>query len=170
MREHRLIERMVGLIEAERRKLQNGKVMTPGFPGYAVDFFRTYADRTHHGKEEDILFRQLGNKNMSAEHKTIMNELVEEHKLARKLVGKLDDAEKRHEKGEATASDDIQVVFRELSALYPRHIEKEDKHFFYQVLEYFTRDEQDAMLREFEEFDRSMIHEKYGKVVEELGG
>jgi hemerythrin-like domain-containing protein len=31
----------------------------------AVDFIRTYADRCHHGKEEDILFRNLAKKKTS---------------------------------------------------------------------------------------------------------
>jgi hemerythrin-like domain-containing protein len=51
--------------------------------------------------------------------------------------------------------------------LFPKHIEKEDKHFFYPILDYFTGKEQDAMLQEFWEFDKKMIHEKYKKVVEE---
>jgi len=30
-----------------------------GYSLATVDFFRTYADSTHHGKEEDILYRDL---------------------------------------------------------------------------------------------------------------
>jgi hypothetical protein len=35
-------------------------------------------------------------------------------------------------------------------------------------MEYFTRQEQDAMLEEFWKFDQRMIHEKYARLVEEL--
>jgi hemerythrin-like domain-containing protein len=52
-----------------------------------------------------------------------------------------------------------------LVTLYPAHIEKEDKRFFYPCLEYFSREEQDKMLAEFWEFDRKMIHEKYQNVI-----
>lgn len=31
-------------------------------------------------------------------------------------------------------------------------------------MEYFSEEEEDAMLREFYEFDREMIHEKYDQV------
>ena len=58
----------------------------------------------------------------------------------------------------------------DLVAFYPRHIEKEDKHFFFPILNYFSAEEQDGMLREFYEFDRRMIHEKYRKVLEAAGG
>jgi len=35
-------------------------------------------------------------------------------------------------------------------------------------MEYYTTEEQDAMLREFYEFDRKMIHEKYNAVADLL--
>ncbi len=38
-----------------------------------------YADRTHHGKEQDILFRDLEKKELSPNHTKIMGELLEEH-------------------------------------------------------------------------------------------
>jgi hemerythrin-like domain-containing protein len=170
MREHRLIERMVGLINAEQRRLTDGVQMTPGFIELAVDFFRTYADRTHHGKEEDILFKQLAVKKMSPELKNVMDELVHEHITARKTVGRLVEAGKNYHSGDMKALETIKAVLKELTALYPAHIEKEDKRFFYPILEYFTKEEQDAMLQEFWEFDRNMIHEKYRKVVEGLEG
>ena len=55
----------------------------------AVDLIRTYADRTHHGKEEDILFRELAKKQLSQEHQKTMNELVEDHVSGRRMVTSL---------------------------------------------------------------------------------
>ncbi len=57
-----------------------------------------------------------------------------------------------------------------LSEFYPKHIEKEDKHFFFPCMDYFSPAEQEAMLDEFRAFDRTMIHEKYGRIVETLTG
>jgi hemerythrin-like domain-containing protein len=54
---------------------------------------------------------------------------------------------------------------KELAEFYPKHIEKEDKNFFFPCMEYFTKNEQDVMLDEFWEFDRNLIHEKYRKMV-----
>lgn len=48
------------------------------------------------------------------------------------------------------------------------HIEKEDKIFFPTSRNYFTEEEDQAMLARFWEFDRKMIHDKYKSVVEEL--
>lgn len=165
MWEHRLIEKMLRLFDGEIIKINENKKVDTVFIDTAVDFIRTYADRTHHGKEEDILFRDLAKKKLSQEHARIVNELIEEHKYARKTVGKLVAAKERYLTGEDTSQEVIDYL-KELAHFYPTHIQKEDKHFFYPCMEYFTREEQDAMLLEFYEFDRKMIHEKYKKVVE----
>jgi len=167
MWEHRLIEKMLFSFESETRKIAEQKKVDPLFIDTAVDFIRTYADRTHHGKEEDILFRDLIKKKLTQEHARIMEELVEEHKYARKTVGMLVDAKERYLQGEDT-SQEVVALLRELAHFYPIHIEKEDKHFFYPCMEYFTLEEQDNMLAAFYEFDRKMIHEKYGKVVNKI--
>lgn len=168
MREHRLIERMVSLINEELRKIGELNRVDPDFIDVATDFFRTYADRTHHGKEEDILFRELAKKQLSPEHEAILKELTEEHVLARKTVGSLIDTKKSYTRGNTGALRDIAAGMRELVRLYPAHIKKEDKDFFYPCMEYFNRQEQDSLLQEFRDFDQKMIHERYQKVVEEL--
>ena len=56
MIEHRLIERMIGLLEGELQTMKTAAEANTGLIMAGVDFFRMYADRTHHGKEEDILF------------------------------------------------------------------------------------------------------------------
>jgi hemerythrin-like domain-containing protein len=167
MREHRLIEQMLSLFNGEIGRINEQNLVDTAFIDEAVDFIRTYADRTHHGKEEDILFRDLRLKNLSPELMRIMNELIDEHGYARATVGKLVAAKERYLRGENT-SPEVVAYLQELARFYPRHIEKEDKHFFYPCLDYFTKDEQDRMLAEFWEFDRNMIHDKYKKVVEAL--
>lgn len=170
MIEHRLIERMIRIIGEEIGTMTGNRKVDTVFVDTCVDFFRTYADRTHHGKEEDILFRDLARKKLSVEHKKVMDELVEEHVYARNVVGKLQEAGSRYLAGDATALEDTLNCLETLVRFYPVHIEKEDKHFFFPCLEYFTREEQDAMLGEFREFDRKMIHEKFQKVVEAREG
>ncbi len=56
MIEHRLIERMISVIQGVLAKIESRHKVDPVFVDIAVDFIRVYADRTHHGKEEDIFF------------------------------------------------------------------------------------------------------------------
>ena len=168
MKEHRLIEKMIQLMEKEIEKMKKFAKANPLFIDIAVDFIRMYADRTHHGKEEDILFRELEKKALSPNHSRIMEELVEEHIWARSTVAKLVDTKNQYLKGNVELLNDIISHLTELTEFYPKHIEKEDKHFFIPVMKYFTKEEQDKMLQEFWDFDKTLIHEKYEKVIQNL--
>jgi len=168
MKEHRVIERMIELLRKEAERIAEAREVNPTFIDTAVDFIRTYADRTHHGKEEDILFRELAKKDLSGRHQRVMDELVEEHVRAREAVGQLVEAKERYVQGEAEALDTVLQKVNVLVAMYPDHIEKEDKRFFLPVMEYFDEAEREAMLEEMQAFDRGMIHERYDSVVEVL--
>jgi hemerythrin-like domain-containing protein len=167
MIEHRLIEKMIEIIERKIPEINKSGKVDPVFVDTAVDFIRMYADKTHHGKEEDILFRECVKKDMSPQDATIMNELIEEHKFGRKTVANIVEAKNKYLKGEDT----IRTILEQLNVLaefYPKHIRKEDVVFFPNAEKYFSEAELQGMLEEFWEFDRAMIHHKYKLVVEEL--
>lgn len=166
MIEHRLIERMVDLLVAEEKRINKNNVPDTDFLLAAADFFRTYADRCHHGKEEDILFEELQTKTLADEHGRILNELIDEHMTARTSVRELVDARQRFVEGEAKAAEEIQQILGILTALYPAHMEKEDKHFFMPVMDYFSKKEQLDMLHRFWEFDEKLIHKVYRDILE----
>ena len=168
MIEHRLIERMLSVIKDVLWTIESKHQVDPLFVDVAVDFIRVYADRTHHGKEEDILFRELNSKPLSAEDRRVMNELIEEHVFGRRTTKALVDANTRYRNGDETALSDIADKLQILIEFYPKHIQKEDKVFFPASRAYFTDEEDQTMLAEFWEFDRKMIHEKYRSVVEQL--
>ncbi len=168
MIEHRLIERMVRLLDRHLKEVTETLQVNTNLIDKGVDFFRTYADKTHHGKEEDILFKELSAKKLSDEDKKMMDSLIQEHIFARQSVGRLSDANNHYIQGDGQALEKIVYELGNLVKFYPVHIEKEDKHFFIPVMEYFTQAEQQNMLEEFREFDRTMIHEKYKRTVGEL--
>ncbi|PKN10699.1 MAG: cation-binding protein [Deltaproteobacteria bacterium HGW-Deltaproteobacteria-7] len=167
MWEHRLIEKMLGTMMRHMDQAEADKKVNPVIIDTAVDFIRTYADRTHHGKEEEILFRDLAKKELTTDLKRIMQELLDEHVWGRKTTAQIVAAKAMYLSGDEGKLTEIIRLARELGSFYPRHIEKEDKHFFYPCQEYFTQSEQEKMLAEFWEFDRKMIHEKYSKVFDE---
>jgi hemerythrin-like domain-containing protein len=168
MIEHRLIERMIGFIRDALVQIQSVGKVDPLFVDTAVDFVRMYADRTHHGKEEEILFRDLDKRPLSPDDRRVMNELIEDHIFGRQTTKALVDANSRYRDGDETALAVIAEKLKTLVDFYPKHIEKEDEVFFPASRDYFTDEEDQAMLAEFWEFDRKMIHEKYKSVVEGL--
>ena len=170
MIEHRLIERMLSVIKGVLGEIESKHEVDPVFVDIAVDFIRLYADRTHHGKEEDILFRELNKKKLTSEDRKIMKELIDEHVFGRQTTKALIEANTRYRNGDKTALSDITTNLQALTDFYPRHIEKEDKVFFPSTRAYFTDEEDQAILAEFWEFDRNMIHEKYKSLVEGFEG
>jgi hemerythrin-like domain-containing protein len=171
MIEHRVIERLIALMQKEGDRILKDKLADIDFIDDCLDFIRTYADRCHHGKEEEILFRDLKDKKLSIEHLKILNELVDEHKLARGITSKLVEARNKyfndvHDTTNQIYSYEIYEYLKELIDFYPKHIRKEDKNFFLPCMNYFTVEEKEKMLEEFLEFDRKLIHEKYKKVIE----
>jgi hemerythrin-like domain-containing protein len=168
MTEHRVIERMLAILEAQLAVMAESRAADPAVIDTAVDFIRTYADRCHHGKEEDILFRRLAGKSLDPELAEVMKGLVEDHVRGRAMNRSLMEANTRYRSGDTAALSDIESCVRALVEFYPVHIEKEDRHFFKPCLEYFSDAEKEAMLSDFDEFDRALIHEKYRGIVETL--
>jgi hemerythrin-like domain-containing protein len=168
MIEHRLIEKMLDITSKELTLINRTEKVNPIYIDTFVDFIRTYADRTHHGKEEDILFKALENKDMNTDDKKMMQGLITDHSMSRKVVGELVAANKKYVTGDFTSIDVIIDKLSFLLNLYPNHISKEDNIFFPNTEKYFSEEELDKMLDDFREFDRKMIHEKYRRLYESL--
>lgn len=168
MIEHRLIEKMLIIAGKELEAIRKNKKVNTVFIDTLVDFIRTYADRTHHGKEEDILFKELEKKTLNEKDKKGMKELIEEHITARRVVKELVESKVKYIDGDSNSINTIIDKLTFLINFYPEHIRKEDKAFFPDTEIYFSNDELESMLNKFWEFDRNMIHEKYNSLYESL--
>ena len=167
MIEHRLIEKMLLLAENEVNKM-NVDNFNPILVDSVVDFIKIYADRTHHGKEEDILFKKLELKALNQVDRKIMEELIDEHKQARNKVEEIIRLNSEYKKGQKNVVTKIIEIINWLNKFYPVHIKKEDEVFFPKADTYFSNEELEQMLKDYYEFDAKMIHEKYNKLYEEL--
>jgi len=165
MAEHRVIERMTALMKKELGNEELKSTASPQFIYSAVDFFKNYTDATHHGKEEGILFKQLEAKPLSPEHRKVVEQLEREHKIAREEVRGIFEATQRYERGDLDAVEHISKHMKRLIALYPPHIENEDKHFFAASMGYFTEKERKQMLDDAYDHDADMAHKKYVDMV-----
>lgn len=107
-----------------------------------VDMIRSYADKLHHGKEEEILFKYFDD---TAE---IFSVIYEDHRRARE-----------HVKNILVAVDqrDGSAVSRYLTAykeLLAEHIRKEDEILFPWLDEQLTSDQVEQLLAKFEDVDQ----------------
>lgn len=88
MIEHRLIEKLLA-VAAEAARDMTEDTFDPVLMDAIVDFIKTYPDRTHHGKEEGILFRDLSGRQVGGDDLQMMNELTDEHAKARSKVARI---------------------------------------------------------------------------------
>ena len=166
--EHRIIERIIPVLNKGADRMLARGAVDALFIDRITDFFRSYSDRCHHGKEEDILFRRLAEKPLSPEHRKTMNKLAEEHVYVRKQIAQLMLQKEAFLHGDKAGVTGAVGVLRSLAEFYPRHIDIEENHFFTPAMEYLSRAEEELMLREFAEFDRKLFHEKYATLIEEM--
>lgn len=124
--EHQLILRMLALVEANTRLLEQGRLEDLRFYLNAVEFIRNYADRFHHAKEEATLFRALVANGMPEKSSPIEAMLIE-HDQGRTFVLAMQAAV---EKTLAGATDQLAVIVANAYGyveLLRAHIQKEDE-------------------------------------------
>jgi len=169
MIEHRQIERMIPVLKEEAEKARAGTIDLERIDAL-VDFVRIYADRCHHGKEEDILFLALLEKPVPSDLKAIMESLIEDHKVSRTNTKLVIEAVQRYRAGDESALVIMANALEFLANLYPRHIEMEDKGFFIPCMDLFSKEEQKRMLASFQKFDMNLVHKIYRERMDLLAG
>ncbi len=165
MIEHRLIERMVKVVDKALENAGREGSLNPLDIEAFVDFMRFYADKCHHGKEEGLLFKELAKKDISREHKKIMGDLISDHFYGRSLVDRLVSLNSEYKAGEKGKLTELISVFSKLAVFYSAHIQKEDKTFFIPTMNYFEHKEHSAMLEACKVFDLTSDFSKYQKMV-----
>jgi hemerythrin-like domain-containing protein len=167
-REHDLIKKAVGLLEASMEHiLETGKgdlVVEDAL----LDFFAIYAERLHHGKEEGILFKNLNMKPITAEHRATMEKLLDDHREQHELLLGLEEEVRRYAAGRRESLGEVISFHRGLARLYRMHMSIEDRQFFVPVMDYFTQHEQQEMLDAVRTFDANIVHGIYGERVRHM--
>lgn len=120
--EHRVIERIIPVMEEAANRLANGGNLSEDTFPRILDFMRVFADRCHHAKEEDVLFPVLEKNGVDTEG-GLIGALKDEHAEARSLVKKITEALNGHD-GEA--AEEIRAAVHIYADLLRMHIEKED--------------------------------------------
>jgi hemerythrin-like domain-containing protein len=136
-----------------------------------IDFFRSYADRCHHAKEEDHLFRKLEERGMPTASGPIAV-MLHEHEENRKNVRAIADALPKAAAGDAAATASIGANLLSYVERLKVHIAKEDHVLYPMADDLLTEDDQQELERAFAEVEiREMgegAHEKFHRLAQEL--
>ena len=128
LREHEVISEFNDLVKKISLLLLDGASVSIDDLRFSIDFIREYADRIHHGKEEDFLFRDIENELGRLGKNLISHGMLVEHDLARYYVSQIDKAIESYEK-EVTRETRLELISYLMSYrdLLDRHIYKENE-------------------------------------------
>lgn len=170
--EHKYIKRMLRIIRTACLDVLNNDEVDYNLFRDCIDFVRNFADKHHHGKEEEFLFeimtQELGREAVEAP----LSGMYAEHDLGRLFIKNLEEALVNHEEGDDDARLDIIANAISYTDLLHRHIDKEDNALFMfaeKQLKPETIERFNEMVKEYEAKDTSVAAiEKYTKMVEEF--
>lgn len=106
-----------------------------------ITFARTYADQHHHGKEEQILFREMMERLGTVAVNLIQHGMLVEHDMGRFHIGELENALIRYE-AMPNSEDKLEVLVNAgaWANLLQRHIDKENDVVYTFALRSFAHD------------------------------
>ncbi|MGQ9587918.1 MAG: hemerythrin domain-containing protein [Thermoplasmata archaeon] len=166
-REHRAIERMLEIVRKASDRLERGEEVDPRLFMDAADFFRNFADRCHHSKEEKLLFEKMVARGIPRTSGPIAV-MLREHDDGRSYVKRI--AYLTEKSITPRTRSDLVEAGRGYFSLLSAHIDKEDNILYPMADEVLLEKDQEELERGFEEVEKSImgpgVHEMYHKMIE----
>lgn len=169
--EHQIILMVLGAAEREARSIQNsGKVHAEELDRM-LNFFRNFADRCHHAKEEELLFVKMQERGMPVRGGPIAV-MLQEHDEGRRRVKAVADALPQARSGDALALTSVRSNLLAYVQLLRAHIDKEDNVLYPMADRLFTPEDQRVLTEAFEKVEAEEmgegVHEKYHQLAHDL--
>jgi hemerythrin-like domain-containing protein len=166
--EHRLIERMLRVLEDSARVVERGGPVPPGMLAGILEFLQVYADAGHHAKEEDLFFPALAGHGLSPDASAV-HALQAQHEGGRGLVKELREALPGVERGETGSRQAFAATSMDYIGLLREHIRLEDHYFPEYANACFTPADDEALLARMDAEDRArgLDSAKYERMVAE---
>ena len=169
--EHELILRMIRVVGKINQKLMNDEAVEVNDLRAVVDFIRNFADRCHHAKEEDLLFKKMEERGFSPQQGPVAV-MLHEHVLGRNFVQGMEQGIDEYEKGDKSAGAKIADNAASYAQLLTEHIYKENNILYPMANRVFDANDQQFLEQEFKRVEQEVIgpdvQEKYSKLVKEF--
>jgi hemerythrin-like domain-containing protein len=169
--EHQIVLLVLKGAKHEAASIQAGGAVHVEIVEQMVDFFRTFVDRCHHGKEERHLFPAMHGKGMPLETGPLAV-MLHEHEQGRAAVRAITGALERVKGGEAGTGRDLAKALLGYVELLRNHISKEDNVLFPMADRILPAEEQSDIAVLFDKVEEEEIgagvHEKYHELAHRL--
>lgn len=162
--EHRVIEQVLNCLERMVCTAGASGILDGESAVQAVEFFRMFADKCHHGKEEARLFPLMEARGFSRDNGPT-GVMLAEHEMGRHHVGGMAAEIENAARGDAEALHRFSQHAESYIALLREHIQKEDHCLFSMANQVLTPEDQSRLQAEFERVETEEMgegtHEKY---------
>jgi hemerythrin-like domain-containing protein len=148
-KEHDAILKMIEATETTAERLSRGEKVPDSIPADIVEFFQLFADRCHHGKEEEVLFPRLVEKGMPKQGGPV-GVMLHEHEMGRELIRQMRQAGDDYRSGKAGAASSWAQAARSYANLLREHISKENEVLFVMAERMLDESEQKELAEAFE--------------------
>mgnify|MGYP005841228603 FL=1 len=169
--EHRVIERVLDVLQRIAERAGAGGPLDADSARQAVAFFRGFADRCHHAKEEEHLFPAFESKGFPRNGGPT-GVMLYEHERGRECIAGMDEALTAAASGEAAAAGRFAHHAHAYVDLLREHIMKEDSILFAMADQAFTADDQQRLIAAFAQAEAEKnepgAHEAFLRSAEEL--
>ncbi len=169
--EHRVIEQVLDCLEKIARNCAAAGRLDKTAAEQALDFFRNFADRCHHGKEETHLFPAMEAKGFPRQGGPT-GVMLHEHEQGRAHIRGMADAIEGAAAGERESVARFIAHAQGYVGLLREHIEKEDHCLFAMANQTLTEDDQQQLFEAFEHVEHEDLglgtHEKYLALADDL--
>ena len=174
-KEHEAILRMLDATEQVARQLENSARVSPDTLKGLVEFFQLFADRCHHGKEEDLLFPLLEKKGLPREGGPI-GVMLHEHTMGRSLVRNMAEATNAYVAGDQKAGLRWAEAATGYAGLLRSHIHKENNILFVMAERFLSDAEQAQLVQDFDKIEiekmgagtHERLHAQMAKIIGEV--
>ena len=175
-KEHDAILKMLEAATRTSEHLEHSHSVNSQILDDLLEFFQLFADKCHHGKEEDLLFPFLEKKGMPRDGGPI-GVMLHEHELGRKLIAEMAASSAAYGAGDSSAGMRWARAARQYVDLLSQHISKENNVLFTMAERILSEDEQQQIATAFEKLEiekmgvgtHERLHAKMNKVLAELG-
>jgi hemerythrin-like domain-containing protein len=169
--EHEGIKLMLSIMENILKDLGKGNEMNMDHYAKIIEFVKGFADKCHHGKEEDILFPAMVSHGIPKESGPIAA-MLNEHQLGREYIKSLSSAFEAFKGGNKLAINSIISSSNSYVELLRNHIKKENNILFIMADNVLNETEQSKIFDAFEKLEVEKIgigkHEEYHHLLKEL--
>jgi hemerythrin-like domain-containing protein len=173
MHEHQIILMVLDGAEREAQKIEDTGSVRAETVGGMLDFFRNFADRCHHSKEEKLLFVKMEERGMPVEGGPIAVMLYE-HDEGRRLTKAIAEVLPLATNGDRRASAAVAQNLLAYVRLLRAHIHKEDNVLYPMADRLLTAEDQRELMEAFNRMEAEEIgegvHEKYHQLAHKLAG